>query len=148
MVTTIVAICGAVFGFAALLLNLSSYLRDRSRLKVTLEWDQRISGDTNGDVKYDPNGLYGIVRVTNIGRRPVFLAEVALVLPSRQEPILGQTFRPPKLSEGDPPAIYMVDPTLTMGQEMNWKRIRAFAKDSTGREYKSEKVNKQPSWGR
>lgn len=146
MVTLITAICGAVFGFAALLLNLASFLRDRARLVVTLAWDQRITGTPTVPLTYDPRKLYGVAGVTNVGRRPAYLATVALQLPDRCEPILGQSFKETRLAEGDPPALYLVDPDPIAKYAAVWDQVRVIATDSSGQTYKSRKVRRRPSW--
>ena len=147
VITLITAICGATFGFSALLLNLASFLRDRARFAVVLRWDVPITATPTGPLTYDPKKLYGVVEITNIGRRPVYLATVNLRLPDGSEPLLGQAVKETKLSEGDPPARYSVDPDLVLRYAATWDQIRAIAKDSTGRAYRSKKVRTRPSWG-
>jgi len=64
---------------------------------------------------YDPQKRRGIVGVTNIGRRPVYLAIVALKVPKSFDTsdcfqythlILPRSMGGQKLAEGDPPAAF------------------------------------------
>ena len=151
MVTQIAAVCGVVFGFAGLVLSILNYFRDRPELVVALKWDMA----TTGDLKHDPNKLWGIVRVTNTGRRPIFLTAVALELPKlfatekgfeHNLLVLGGSLGGKKLTEGDPPAVFVVTQDDLTRYSTVWNQIRAIAEDSTGRRYKSRKVSERPSW--
>jgi NADPH-dependent 7-cyano-7-deazaguanine reductase QueF len=53
-----------------------------------------------------------------------------------------------KLSEGDPPAGYIVDQEQMKKYATHWKHIRAYAEDSTGEIYRSKPAKEQPSWAK
>lgn len=151
MVTLITAICGSVFGFAGLLLGILNYSRDRPKLVVTLQWDMAVTDNPT----YDPKKRWGIVRVTNIGRRPVHLAVVALKLPKsfgtssgfrHTHLLLSHSVGGQKLAEGDPPAGFVVSQDNLAMYSKVWQHIQAIAEDSTGRIYHSKKVPARPSW--
>jgi hypothetical protein len=151
VVTFITAICGTVFGFAGLLLSILNYFRDRPELVVTLKWDMAVTDNPS----YDPKKRWGIVRVTNIGRRPVHLAVVALKLPKSFDTdsgfehthlLLASSVGGKRLAEGDPPAGFIVSQDDLARYSTVWRHIRAIAEDSTGKTYKSAKVSTQPSW--
>jgi hypothetical protein len=76
-VTIITAICGVVFGFGGLLLSILNWFRDRPKLVVTLKWDMAVTDNPS----YDPKKRWGLVRVTNVGRRPAYITAVALKIP-------------------------------------------------------------------
>jgi hypothetical protein len=151
VVTLITAICGVVFGFGALLLSILNYFRDRPKLVVTLKWDMAVTDNPT----YDPKKSWGLVRITNVGRRPVHLAVVALKLPKTFKTpkgfehahlLLADSIGGKKLTEGDPPAVFVVNQDDLAIYSTVWQSIRAIAEDSTGKIYKSKKVSKRPSW--
>jgi hypothetical protein len=65
-----------MLGSVALAVSILNYLRDKPKLKVSLKWDMT---DTQTGKQM------GLVRVTNVGRRPAHLGAVALALPSKYE---------------------------------------------------------------
>lgn len=151
MVTLIAAICGVVFGFSGLLLGILNYVRDRSKLIVKLQWDMAV---TDNPI-YDPKKSWGVVRVTNVGRRPAHLANVALRLPKTFKTPAGfdcdhlmlmESAGGKKLAEADPQAVFFVAQDSMVQYSAIWRQLRAVAEDSMGKTYKSKKVSKQPSW--
>jgi hypothetical protein len=53
-----------------------------------------------------------------------------------------------KLSEGDPPAVFLVDKEGLEQYANEWRNIRAQVSDSTGKEWLSKKVTVAPSWAK
>ncbi len=96
--------------------------------------------------------MYGLAKVTNVGRRPVFISVVALELPKgfkHSHLILNTSIAGTKLSEGDKPIAHMINYTDLAQYSEQWQKIRAYAEDSTGKRYFSEppqKNSKKPSW--
>ena len=145
--TDLVAIVGLVTGVAGSVLGVLSYLRDRARVEVGLQWDLNVVGDA----RYDENKKWGLITVTNVGRRPVYVSHVALRLPDNRfgithmvirEGIAGRT-----LAEGSPAATYVVDQADMERYASVWHLIRAQVSDSTGREWLSNWVRPpKPSW--
>jgi hypothetical protein len=126
VVSLVTGILGAVLGSAALTFSILTYLRDKPKLKVSLRWD--MTDSKNGK-------LMGLVRVTNVGRRPAHLGAVALALPPGYEHShlsLGEAVQGKRLDEGDPPAAYIVNYDRLPQYKSDWKRIRAMAEDSEG----------------
>jgi hypothetical protein len=153
VITLITAICGVVFGFGGLLLGILNYFRDRATLVVTLQWDMAVTDNPT----YDPKKSWGLVRVTNVGRRPVHLGIVALKLPKtfktpkgfeHSHLVLEQSIGGKRLAEGDPPAAFVVNQDDLAKYSAVWHQIRAIAEDSTGKTYKSKMVSKRPSWAK
>src|SRR6267142_6674223 len=71
------ALLGMIFGTAGLTLGVLNHVRDNSNIKIRLSWDyQDLSPGTPNN-----NKLYGVVTVTNLGRRPVFISLVDIPLP-------------------------------------------------------------------
>ena len=66
-----------MFGTAGLVLGILNYLRDRPNVAVTLQWDMSV---TENPV-IDPRKKWGVISVTSVGRRPVYIVSVALELP-------------------------------------------------------------------
>jgi hypothetical protein len=140
VVSIVTGILGSVLGSAALAISILNYLRDQPRLKVTLQWD--MSNTATRD-------KMGLVRVTNIGRRPAHLGIVALELPpnyKRTHLILNDSIAGKRLEEGAKPEAFLVNYEGLEQYKADWRRIRALAEDSTGRKYFSEYPNKKPSW--
>jgi hypothetical protein len=147
VVTLVTAICGVVFGFGGLSLGILNFLRDRPRLTVTLNWNMVGAGGPT----FDPKKRWGLVRVTNVGRRPVYLAIVALKLPKNSKTpkgfeyshlVLMDSVRGRSLAEGDPPAIFPVDQEQLIKDSLPWQQLWAIAEDSTGKVYESKKPPK------
>jgi hypothetical protein len=140
VVSLVTGILGAVLGSAALAISILTYLRDRPKLKVTLQWDMV---DTQRGTKM------GLVRVTNVGRRPTHIGAVALVLPSgyaHDHLLLTQSIQGKRLEEGTRPEGYIVNYDGLGQYKTDWKKIRARAEDSTGQIYFSKYPIKKPSW--
>jgi len=139
--TDITATLGAVFGTGGLTIVILNYLRDRPRLEVSLLWNMvTIPGDRK----------CGIVAVTNVGRRPVYISHVCLRLPKHYEDnmlLLADSIHGEKLSEGDPPKVFVIPYDGLDKYSKDWKAIRAQVSDSTGRVYLSKRRKmKTPNW--
>jgi hypothetical protein len=144
-ITIASAIIGMMLGTAGFVISLFNYLRDRPNVRVCLNWDWKVTDS----LLYDPTKYWGIVSVTNVGRRPVFITSVALRLPKRYTPswlLLGESIPGKKLSEGDPPATFMSTQERMEEYSGDWRKIRAVAFDSAGKRYISKPVRARPSW--
>jgi hypothetical protein len=86
------ALLGMILGSAGFAMSLMNYLRDRPKVRVTLTWDMTKDGIHN----------IGVVRVTNTGRRPIYISIVALRVPKGAYPylVLKESIPGQKLSEG------------------------------------------------
>jgi hypothetical protein len=147
--TEATALTGAVFGIAGFVLAIANYLRDRYKIIVRLRWDLSI---TDNPV-YDPSKRWGLILVTNIGRRPVYVSHVALRLPrgfTDSHLVLSEGIRGRRLGEGDPPLEYVIEQESLRKYARAWREIVAQVSDSTGREWVSRKAAKDdaPSWSR
>ena len=147
-ITGIAALLGVIFGVSALVLGILNYNRDKGRTRVTLQWDM----SSYGDPRYDEDKLYGVVTVTNTGRRPVYISRVALKLPKDYKDysylLLRDGIAGQKLAEGDSPAMFSIDEDGLERYAKDWKKIRAQVSVSTGRKYLSKKVKEIPSWAK
>lgn len=104
--TDVLAVVGALVGTAGFVLGILNYLRDAPKVRVTLLWDMKFSGDR----RYDVNKNYCLVRVTNTGRRPIYVSHASLKLPKgypHTHLVLGEALQGNKLAEGDPPKTYV-----------------------------------------
>ncbi len=140
---------GLLSGVTAIVLSVINYLRDKPRIKVTLQWDMKVTPN----VVYDSNKLWGVVTATNTGRRPIYISHAALRLPKGAENrilILKEGIGGEKLSEGDPPKTFMVSQEGFEKYAKYWDRIYAQVSDSTGKVWCSTawKVLGPPSWAR
>ena len=112
---------------------------------MLLEWDLSVTPNPT----YDPKKTWGSITVTNGGRRPVFITKVAVKMPKGVHPryrVILDSMPGRKLSEGDSPQVQRVSQGNMRSVANYWKRIRAVAFDSTGKEYQSKAVKKMPSW--
>lgn len=135
--TDITAILGVVFGTGGLVLGVLNHLRDRPRIKVHLQWNMEIRDDSPGQAE----GECGLITVTNAGRRPAWISHACLILPKSHKNhllLLRDSIRGRKLSEGDPPAMFVVPHTTQNEYSKDLKRIRAQVSDSTGQAYLSK----------
>ena len=140
IVAIISGILGAMLGSAGLAISILNYLRDRPNLKVTLQWDMTV---------LETKATLGLVRVTNIGRRPVHLGIVALALPKgykNSHLILNDSIKGTRLEEGGKPEGFMITYDRLSEYRADWDKIRAMAEDSTGKAYFSEYPKVKPSW--
>ena len=137
----VTAILGAVLGAAGLTISILAMLRDRPKITVFLNWDV--------ESIERPGFRIGVVSVTNVGRRAVYIGAVALELPKHREYkalLLKGSIPGKRLGEGDPPAKFMVSYDKLEKYKANWYRIRAFAEDSAGKKYYSKFTARKPSW--
>jgi len=139
------SILGMLLGTAGFVMSILNYLRDRARVRITLQW--KMQNIQAGQTK-------GLIRVTNSGRRPVFISIIALELPKGLDHthlVLDQSIGGTKLGESEKPLGILV-PYDGLEQYSNvWRKIRAYAEDSTGKRYYSpppRKDAKTPPWVR
>lgn len=130
--TETVAVLGLVSGVAGTVLGIMNFLRDRARVEVSLRWDMK----TFGDPQYDEDKFWGVISLTNVGRRPIHVSRVALRLPKNLDDshllvksgIGGKT-----LSEAAPSEIHVVTQEGMAVYADHWDKIVAQVSDSTGR---------------
>lgn len=93
----ITTIAGLIFGLSAFVLSIVNYLRDRPVVVVDLIWDMTVAADGRQT---------GVITITNIGRRPIYVSHAALELPKeapRRLILITKAVPGEKLSEGDAP---------------------------------------------
>lgn len=143
-VSEITGLLGLIFGLIGTTIGLSNYFRDKAKISVLLQWDMAITGENE-------NKRFGCITVTNTGRRAIFISHVALRLPKGGEYthfLIQGGLKGQKLSEGDPPAVFLVEQGGLEEYATQWKGITAQVSDSTGKEWKSRKVKAKPSWAK
>jgi hypothetical protein len=140
LVSLITGILGSLLGAAAIVISALNYRRDKPQLKVTLKWDMTEVGTRR---------MIGIVKVANIGRRPVHLSIVGLEIGGHQKYshlILNDSIKGKRLDEGDTPEAFMVNYDQMAEYKEVWNKIRAVAEDSNGKSYYSGYPKDKPSW--
>ena len=143
-ITATVAIIGAVTGTAALALGVANFLRDRSKVRVTVRAGRRV---INSD-EYDPAKTYVIVTVSNAGRRAVYITDVSLWTPRGPWAQLHDGLRnPDTFPEGGSPRTYLVEQDLIEGIVDRWAGIRAVVEDAAGKRYVSSPIAERPAAG-
>lgn len=145
----IATVIGVTLGFCGFVLGLLNHYRDRAKVKVFLQWDMSIAGGFSKDAKK----LWGLIRITNTGRRPIYVSHVALRVPkgySVTHLAVRAGIRGGKLSEGDEPLLYEVSQEDMEQYAADWREIRAQVSDTTGKEWVSKKLRKvrKPSWAK
>lgn len=152
-VTAVIAILGLISGVTGTILGILSFLRDRAAVEVSLQWDMSVTPNS----ELDAQKLWGIITVTNVGRRPIFVSHAAIRLPKQaaraaghshlvlQAGITGKT-----LTEGSPSERYVVAQDGLQEYADWWRDMTAQVNDSAGRVWKSRKLAKRdiPSWAK
>jgi hypothetical protein len=132
-----------LLGTAGFVMSILNYLRDRPKVKITLQWNMQIMGTEES---------MGLVRITNTGRRSVFISTVALELPKSFEYpflVLQQSMGGTKLGESEKPLVFPVSYESLAAYSKSWQKMRAYAEDSTGKRYYSKfpaKGAETPHW--
>ncbi len=145
--TPFLAVVGALSGVAATGYSVANYLRETPRIHVRLQWNMTT---TAGTLLVHEGA--GIITITNVGRRPVFVTHVSLRLPNGKKHLvfLDHFQRAEPLKEGDPPMTTLVEPALIesdlLPHARNWRLIRAVASDSTGKQWVSAAPAIPPDW--
>lgn len=120
-----------------------NYRRDRHKVRVDLKWNAE---ETSFQGAKSPVKRLGHITVTNVGRRPVTIDFVGLHLPGRKRVIswleVGETVR---LEEESAPIVKKIHQDSTLEPFVdNWRKIRASASDTAGREYRSRHGGERP----
>ena len=142
LINDVATVIGLVTGVSGFTLGLLNYLRDKPSVKVELSWEMTTT-DTQEKV--------GVIRVANVGRRPIFLSHVALKIPKgygESYLILRDSINGQKLSEGDAPLSFPVTYDRMEKYSKDWRNILAQVNDSAGKIYLSKKavIEPKPSW--
>lgn len=129
-------------GVGGLTLGIINYLRESPNVAVTLQWDMKGFG-----LESNPNQLYGIITVTNVGRRPVYISHVQIQIRSDEFLMLMDSITGERLLEGDAPRVYSIIQNSELQKDKDvWDKMRAAVFDSTGKRYLSKRIKKKPSW--
>lgn len=140
-----VAILGLASGATGTALGVMNQW-NRARVEVSLQWDMAIVGDA----RYDASKLWGVVTVTNVGRRAVHISEVALQMPDgRFDPdhiLLTGATSGKTLPVGSPSEVYVFPQDGFEKFGAAWHLVRAQVRDPTGRVWKSGFVRTKPTW--
>jgi hypothetical protein len=142
--TSLVAL---VFGLSGFVLGVLNYLRDRHKVIVTLQWDMSMTSDD----RFDRDKKWGVITVTNVGRRPTYVSHVALKLPKGYDHshlLISDSIHGKKLTEGDPSEVFVVNQEGLEQYAKDWDRLKAQISDSTGKVWFSrrQKAAGRPSW--
>ena len=136
----VVALMGLVFGLIGTVLGICNFLRDRASVQVSLQWNIVTLAEGVGDSDLDKRG--GIVRVTNIGRRSIFVSHAAIRLPKHlnaplfllKDGIEGKT-----LAEGSPSLRYFISDVSLREYADYQPEMIAEVTDSTGKVWSSKR---------
>lgn len=116
----VTGIIGTATGLSGLTLSILNYWRDRPNIQINLLWDMESFGDITKI--YDTNKLWGVVSITNIGRRPIFFSHVHLKISGQTEIlIINEGLDGEKLQEGDPPKYYPINQEGLDAFAKQWK---------------------------
>jgi hypothetical protein len=141
----ITRVSGLVLGVIGTVLGIMNFRRDAARISVSLAWDLKMTGADG----HETEESYGVVTISNVGRRPSFVSHVAIEVPGGHDHthlVLWGSINGVKLAEGDAPLIYPV-PQGDMGQYAGeWRRVVAQMTDTTGRIWRSARPKRRPNW--
>ena len=102
------------------------------------------------DASVDQGKKWGVIRVYNEGRRPVYVTHVLIALPKGYDEghlLIKESMRGAKLDEGDRPELYMMAQEGMEKYAKDWKRLRAEVLCSNNKTYKAKATRKTiPSW--
>ena len=145
--TEVISVLGLCFGLAGFVLGVLNYLRDRHKIEITLLWDLDVTPGSG----YDETKKWGVIRVTNVGRRPSYNSHVAIKLPKGYDHthlVIMGGINGKKLSEGDPNEIFVVTQEGMEKYAKDWNRLIAQVSDSAGKTWYSKRPrsNQKPSW--
>jgi len=140
---------GLVFGLSGFVLGVLNYLRDRHKIVVSLQWDM----DMTSQEAHEKNQKWGVITVTNVGRRPTHVSHVALKLPKGYDHthlLVGNSIHGKKLTEGDPSEVFVVTQVGLEQYAKDWRKIVAQISDSSGKVWFSKRssATDKPSWAR
>lgn len=131
---------GIITGSSGLVLGILNYLRDNPEVAVSLQWAMQYFGESASD----KGKLFGEIRVTNIGRRPIFVSHVTIMIPDTHELFISDSINGEKLSEGDPPKIYPVNQEGLEKYHEVWNYMYVIVRDSAGKKYLSQPAMDKP----
>jgi len=125
------------------LIAISNYRRDRHKIRVDLKWNAESTVFRGAKSEIE---RLGHITVTNVGRRPVSIDFIGLHLPGRKRVISWlETGEVVRLEEGSAPIVKKVHQDSTLEPFVDkWKKIRASASDTAGREYRSKNGGERP----
>lgn len=140
-------IVSLVFGVVGTTLGVLSFLRDRATIVVELQWDMSVTPGTG----YDHTKKWGLIKIANVGRRPIYVSHVALRLPRDADYsyiVIADGIAGTTLKEGDPAKVHLVDQSELGRYKNHWRDMVAQVSDISGREWRSRKLpkDKRPSW--
>ncbi len=128
---------GTIFGVLGFGISIANFMRDTPKVKVVLDWDSLDSNNAES---------IGVIRVTNVGRRSIFITQIFMIDSGRIEDLRNEAVKNSpipepdegtRLEEGDAPIVRYVSHYTQKEYKGDWRQVRAFAKDSTGKTYKS-----------
>jgi hypothetical protein len=134
------AVLGMVLGTAGFVMALMNYMRDRPRIRVSVNWHM---------AEVRTGEKMGIVTVANVGRRPIFISIAVMRVPKKFKPdhfVLAESIQGQKLSEGDAPARIKVSLKDMEQYAKVWRKVRVYVEDSAGRKYFAKKSERVPPW--
>jgi hypothetical protein len=142
------SLIGAITGPLGLVISLLVYFRDRAKVLVTLSFDMQ----GFGGLPAVPEG-YFVVRIHNVGRRPIYLSTAHITVPRWARKRLGAThlllgsgLQGVTIAEGGAPQVVPTrQADLTRCAEI-WPYVRAAVIDAAGRTYYSDWPTRKPQW--
>ena len=141
LLNDLATILSLILGGAGFVLGVCNYLRDKAKVEVHLMWGMKRS---------DRDEFYGVISVVNTGRRPVCVGGAVMRIPGKDtillENAVGQVAVQTTLSEGSPSALFFMPHDGMEQYKDHWQEITAEVSDTSGKVWKSKKVQDKPSW--
>lgn len=140
-----ITVAGPIFGLVGFILGVLNFLRDRHEVEVSLQWDMNATPNSG----YEHTKKWGVITITNVGRRPIYVSHVAIKLPRGLDNnylLISEGLVGKKLLEGDPSAVYVVSQDGLNKYSTGWAGMTAQVTDSSGKVWRSKNIAKKPSW--
>jgi hypothetical protein len=127
---------------AGALFALFYYLHNSTAIKVVLQWEPTpVPG-------HDPTTMSGIIRIVNVGRKPMFISRITMKVPKDigvRELVIAHFPTGKKLSHGDAAEEYSIKADLVEKYKSRRSEIVAAVKDTSGRVWMSTRpASEQP----
>jgi|GEM_PF-3412815 len=136
---------GVVTGPTGLMIAVMVFFRDRSKVKILMNWDMIELAYGQSREK-----RYFTITICNIGRRPIYLNNVHMMDPINKGRaiLLPESIQGVTLGEGSQPYMVRAEQKEILTFAPRWWQLRAIVTDAAGKKYYSDWPTKPTSWAK